>query len=103
MKIKFFFRAGHVSLCLGLGLDWGWSWRCQTGLSLPLTVSGQYFFCGSFVLFISCDFHAFASVRCCLVVACWGGGGWGLASCPLFVMFDCVFVTFPCVILGQVW
>ena len=27
----------------------------------------------------------------------------GLTSWLLFVMFKCVFVTFPCGILGQVW
>ena len=27
----------------------------------------------------------------------------GLTSRLLFVMFNCVFVTFPCGILGQVW
>ena len=27
----------------------------------------------------------------------------GLASWLLFVMFNCVFVTFPCGIMGQVW
>ena len=29
--------------------------------------------------------------------------GKGLTSWLLFVMFNCVFVTFPCGILGQVW
>ena len=29
--------------------------------------------------------------------------GKGLTSCLLFVVFICVFVTFPCGILGQVW
>ena len=29
--------------------------------------------------------------------------GNGLTSWLLFVMFNCVFVTFPCGILGQVW
>ena len=29
--------------------------------------------------------------------------GKGLASWLLFVMFNCVFVTFPCGILGKVW
>ena len=29
--------------------------------------------------------------------------GKGLTSWPLFVMLNCVFVTFPCGILGQVW
>ena len=38
---------------------------------LLLTVPRRYFFCGSFVLFMSYVCHALASVRCCLVVACW--------------------------------
>ena len=29
-------------------------------------------------VFVSCVYHAFASVRCCLLIACWG---WGLAPC----------------------
>ena len=33
-----------------------------------LTVPRRYFFCGSFVLFMSCVCHAFAPVHCCLVV-----------------------------------
>ena len=37
----------------------------------------------------------FASVHSC--------AGKGLTSWHLFVMFNCVFVTFPCGILGQVW
>ena len=36
-----------------------------------LTVPRRYFFCGSFVLFMSCVCHAFTSVYCCLVVTCW--------------------------------
>ena len=36
-----------------------------------LTVPRQYFFCGSFVLFMSCVCNAFTSVHCCLVVTCW--------------------------------
>ena len=43
--------------------------------------------------------HVFASVHCCLVVACWKG----LTFWLLFVMSNCDFVTFPCGILGQVW
>ena len=33
------------------------------------------------------------------IAAVWSTAGKGL----LFVMFNCVFVTFPCGILGQVW
>ena len=56
----------------------------------------QYFFCGSFVLFMSCVCHAFASVHCCLMVTCW-------EKADLLFVFHCVFVTFPCGNLGQVW
>ena len=38
---------------------------------LLLTVSMRYFFGGSFVLFVYCVCHAFASAHCCLVVTCW--------------------------------
>ena len=37
------------------------------------------------------------------IVALWSTAGKGLTSWLLFVMFNCVFVTFPCGILGQVW
>ena len=49
--------------------------------------------------FLSCVSHAFASVHCCLVVSCW-------ERADLLALVDdvyCIFVTFPCVILGQVW
>ena len=36
------------------------------------------------------------------IVALCTPAGKGLTSCLLFVMFNCVFVTFPCGILGQV-
>ena len=64
-----------------------------------LTVPRRHFFYGSFVLFMSCVCHAFASVQCCLVVTCWERADLLL----LFVMFNCVFVTFPYGILGLVW
>ena len=37
------------------------------------------------------------------IAALWSSVGKGLASWLSFVMFNCVFVTFPCRILGQVW
>ena len=54
----------------------------------------RYFFCGSFVVS-----RAFASVNCCVVVTCWE------RSDHLALVDDvyCIFVTFPCCILGQVW
>ena len=37
------------------------------------------------------------------IAALWLPAGKGLTSWLLFVMFNCVFVTIPCGILGQVW
>ena len=44
--------------------------------------------------------HAFLSGHCSLVVTCWERAG---LLALLYVMFYCVFVTFPCGVLGQVW
>ena len=37
------------------------------------------------------------------IVALWSPAGEGLTSWFSLVMFNCVFVTFPCGILGHVW
>ena len=37
------------------------------------------------------------------IAALWSHAGKRLDSWLSFVVFNCVFVTFPCVILGQVW
>ena len=50
------------------------------------------------MLFMACDFHAFASVHCCLAVTCLERAGLLSLVCDV-----CVFVTFPCGILRQVW
>ena len=44
--------------------------------------------------------HAFLSVHCSLVVTCWERAN---LLAILYVMFSCVFVTFPFGVLGQVW
>ena len=49
--------------------------------------------------FMSCVCHAFASVHCCLVVTCWERAD----LLALVGYVHCIFVTFPCGILGQVW
>ena len=51
------------------------------------------------MLFMSCVCHAFAPVRCCLVVTCWDRTDLLALACDVY----CVFITFPCGILGQVW
>ena len=50
-------------------------------------------------VFVSCVSHAFASVHCCLAVTCWERAD------LLALVGDvyCIFVTFPCGSLGQVW
>ena len=51
------------------------------------------------MFFVSCVSHAFASVHCCLVVTCW-------EKADLLALVGdvyCIFVNFPCGILGQVW
>ena len=50
------------------------------------------------MLYLSCVSHVFASHA-----ALWSPAGKGLTSSLSFVMLNCVFVTFPCGILGQVW
>ena len=37
------------------------------------------------------------------ITAFWSPAGKGLTAWLSFVMFNCVFVTFPCGTLGQVW
>ena len=65
-----------------------------------LTVPRRYFFCGSFVLFMSCVFCMLSRL---FIAALWSPAGKGLTSWLFLVMFNCVSVTFPCGILGQVW
>ena len=43
--------------------------------------------------------HAFASVHCCIVVTCWERAHLLALVCDVC----CIFVAFPCGILGQVW
>ena len=50
------------------------------------------------MLFVSSVSHAFAYVHCCLVVTCWER-----ADLLALVDVNCIFVTFSCGILGQVW
>ena len=62
---------------------------------------GRYASCGFFVLFMTFVRRAFASVHCCLVVL-WSPVCKRLTMWLLIVMLNCVFVTFPCSILGHV-
>ena len=54
----------------------------------------------SFLIFMFCICHAFLSVHCSLVITCWERAN---LLALLYLMFSCVFVTFPCGVLGQVW
>ena len=42
-------------------------------------------------------------LSCLFIAVLWSPAGKGLTSRLLFVMFNCVFVTFPCGTLRQVW
>ena len=42
-------------------------------------------------------------LSCLFIAALWSPAGKGLTSCSLVCDVLCVFVTFPCGILGQVW
>ena len=48
-----------------------WNWFKPSNKILLLTVPIRYFFGGSFVLFLYCVCHAFASAHCCHLVTCW--------------------------------
>ena len=51
------------------------------------------------MFFVSCVSYVFASVHCWLVVTCW-------ERADLLALVDyayCIFVTFSCGILDQVW
>ena len=45
---------------------------------------------------------AFVMLSHLLIAALWSPTGKGLTSCLFFVMFNCIFVTFPYGILSQV-
>ena len=62
-----------------------------------LTVPRRCFFCGSFILFAFHVCHAVLSVLCSLVVTCRERAD---LLALLYVMFSCVFVTFPYGVLG---
>ena len=51
------------------------------------------------MFFVPCVSHAFASVHCCLFVTCWERADFLALVGDVY----CIFVTFPCGILGQVW
>ena len=78
-----------------------WNWFKPSSKILLLTVPRRYFFGGSFVLFLYCVCHAFPSAHCCLII--WSPAGKGLTSWLSFVVLNCVVLTFPFGILGQVW
>ena len=98
------FHANQTSMCLihiwtkgEVGAPWN-RFKPSSKIFL-LTIPRRYFFCGSFVLFMSCVCHAFAFIHCCLVVT------WRERADLLALVCDvyCDFVTFLFGILGQVW
>ena len=62
-----------------------------------------WYFIGSIPDLCRLSNFMFVMLWCLFITALWSTTGKGLISWLLFVMFKCVFVTFPCGILGQVW
>ena len=72
------------------------------GVMFLLNISKHFlcFFYGSFFVIMFSVCHPVWPVHCSLVVTCWERAG--LLSL-VRVMFSCVFIVFPCGVLGQVW
>ena len=49
------------------------------------------------------DHLVFVMLSRLFIAALWSPARKRLTSWLLFVMFSCIFITFPCGILGQVW
>ena len=64
-----------------------------------VTVPMWFFFCGSYLLFVLFFCHTAMSVSCSFVVTCLERAD---LLAFLYVMFSCVFVTFPYGVLVQV-
>ena len=84
----FVFHENQTSICLDPHQKYGLGWYSQTCLSLPvlfvLTVPRWFYFCGSFLLCVSCLSILLA---CLFLIALWSPAGKGLTSWLLYVMF----------------
>ena len=74
-------------------------WKSHVAAQIFFTeFQGGASFVDHFFMFRVC--HAFLSDQCSLVVTCWERANLLALLC---VMLYCVFVSFPCGFLGQVW
>ena len=64
-------------------------------LCIVFVMLSRYFFCGSFVLFMYCVCHAFASAHCCLVVTYWERADFLVLVCDLSLYFCQFPMWFP--------
>ena len=62
--------------------------------------SNAVLFCGSSLLFMFRVCPVFLSVHYSLAITCWDRAD---LLALLYVMFYCIFVTFQCVVLAQMW
>ena len=58
-----------------------WNGFKPSSKKILLTVPRQYFFCGSFMLFLSCVCYAFTPVFLLMPCGHWLGKGWTIGSC----------------------
>ena len=76
----------------------------ETGLSLPVKMFTDRSKGGtSFVDNLCYLCLVLVMLSCLFIAALWSTAGKGLTSWILFVILNCVFVTLPCGVLGQVW
>ena len=83
-------------MCPGPHQNQGRGWIRETSLSPPVKYftdhfKARYFFCGSFVFFVSCVSHAFASVHWALPCGHLLWKGWPLGSCWWCLLHFCYF------------
>ena len=71
-----------------------WNWFKPSSKIVLLTFPRRCFFCGSFMLFLSCFCYAFVRL---FINTLWSPAGKGLTSCLSFMMSNYEFVTFPLV------
>ena len=98
------FHANKTSISLDSHLKYGRGWYRQTCLSPPVFFTNRskavLLLWIIFVNCVLCVCRTVLSVPCSLLVTYWERAD---LLALLYVMFSCVFVTFPYGVLGQIW
>ena len=104
LELYFMMFYPSVNFDLDQRQNQGWGWRREAGLNTPVKYFYQPFQGGtSFVDHLCYLYLVFVILLRLFIAALWSPAGKGLTSWLSYVMFSCVFVTFPFGILGQDW